>query len=67
MSIQAHLHDNAPGVIGTSLTGGFTVAGFVSDSLPELQVISLLIGIAVGVVTFIYYAKKISRLADKDE
>ena len=33
--------------------------GFVSAALPVLQVLSLIIGIAVGIVTFIYYWKKV--------
>jgi hypothetical protein len=57
-TIQQHLHDSAPGVIGTSVAGGFTVAGFVSSSIPFLQAISLLVGIAVGVVTFVYYWRR---------
>jgi hypothetical protein len=32
--------------------------GFVSAALPVLQVLSLIIGIAVGIMTFIYYWKK---------
>lgn len=33
--------------------------GFVANTLPILQAISLVIGIAVGIVTFIYYWKKV--------
>ena len=58
-SIQAHVSDSAPGVIGTSVSGSFTVLGFVANSLPLLQALSLIIGIAVGIVTFVYYFKKV--------
>jgi len=35
--------------------------GFVNSSLPILQAISLLIGIAVGVITFVYYYKRVKK------
>lgn len=60
-SVTQHVHDTAPGVIGTSVAGGFTLAGFMANTIPILQAISLLIGIAVGIVTFVYYLKKIRR------
>lgn len=59
MNVQQHIGATAPGVIGTSIAGSFTVFGFVTNSIPILQVISLLLGIAVGTVTFIYYWRKI--------
>jgi len=59
MSISQHVQESAPGVIGTSIAGSFTLAGFLSSAVPVLQAISLVIGIAVGVVTFIYYVKKV--------
>lgn len=52
-------HDAAPGVVGTTVAGGFTIAGFLANNIPTLQAISLLIGIAVGLITFAYYIKKI--------
>ncbi len=58
-SVSQHIHDTAPGVIGTSVAGGFTLAGFFASTIPALQMISLLIGIAVGIVTFIYYWRKV--------
>jgi len=61
MSIQQHMHDSGPGIVGTSVAGGFTLVGFIDNSLPFLQAISLLIGIAVGVVTFVYYYKKVKK------
>ncbi len=41
--------------------------GFLSEAVPILQVISLLAGIAVAVVTFMYYQHKlaIERLEDR--
>jgi hypothetical protein len=48
-------------VAGTTIAGGFTVVGFLSNSIPVLQAISLLVGIAVGVVTFVYYWIKIRK------
>ena len=60
-SIQNHVSDSVPGLIGTSVAGGFTVVGFVSNAIPTLQAISLLAGIAVAVVTFIYYYRKIKK------
>lgn len=35
--------------------------GFLSASVPALQAISLLVGIAVGIVTFAYYWIKIRK------
>jgi uncharacterized membrane protein YdfJ with MMPL/SSD domain len=58
-SMQHHVQETAPGVVGTSLAGGFTLVGFINSSLPVLQAISLVIGIAVGVITFVYYYKKV--------
>ena len=60
-SIHHHISDTVPGVAGTTIAGGFTVLGFLSASVPVLQAISLLIGIAVGVVTFAYYWIKIRK------
>jgi hypothetical protein len=60
-SVQQHLHDSAPGLVGTSIAGGFTVVGFVTNSIPVLQAISLLFGIAVAAVTFIYYWRKVKK------
>ena len=67
MSLQTHVHDTVPGVIGTTLAGGFTVMGFLVDAVPVLQVISLLAGIAVAVVTFMYYQRKLAveRIEDQ--
>jgi hypothetical protein len=63
MSLNQHMQDSAPGWIGTTVAGGFTIVGFVTKALPILQAFSLLIGCAVGVVTFLYYVKRIR--ADK--
>lgn len=52
-------HDAAPGVAGTAIAGGFTLTGFLAEHIPVLQAVSLLIGIAVGLITFAYYVKKI--------
>ena len=59
MNIQHAAQDSAPGIVGTSVAGAFTVGGFIEHSIPVLQALSLLLGIAVAVVTFIYYIKKI--------
>lgn len=58
-NLQQHAHDTGPGIVGTGLAGSFTLVGFINSSLPILQALSLLIGIAVGVVTFVYYFRKI--------
>lgn len=60
-SVHQHVSDTVPGVAGTTIAGGFTVVGFLSNSIPVLQAISLIVGIAVGVVTFIYYWIKIRK------
>jgi hypothetical protein len=60
-SLQYHVNDTVPGVAGTALAGGFTVMGFLSNSIPVLQAISLLVGIAVGIATFTYYWIKIRK------
>ena len=60
-SVHQHVSDTVPGVAGTTIAGGFTVVGFLSNSIPVLQAISLLVGIAVGIVTFIYYWIKIRK------
>lgn len=60
-SVHQHVSDTVPGVAGTTIAGGFTVVGFLSNSIPILQAISLIVGIAVGVVTFIYYWIKIRK------
>jgi hypothetical protein len=61
MSTPQHLSESAPGLIGTSLAGSFTVVGFVANTIPILQIISLLAGIAVAVVTFVFYLRKIKK------
>jgi hypothetical protein len=60
-NIQQHVHDSGPGIVGTGLAGSFTIVGFIDNSLPILQAVSLLIGIAVGVITFVYYYKKVKK------
>ena len=60
-SVHQHVSDTVPGLAGTTIAGGFTVVGFLSNSIPVLQAISLLVGIAVGVVTFVYYWIKIRK------
>ena len=60
-SVHHHVSDTVPGVAGTTVAGGFTVVGFLANSIPVLQAISLLVGIAVGVATFIYYWIKIRK------
>lgn len=60
-SVHQHVSDTVPGVAGTTVAGGFTVVGFLANSIPVLQAISLLVGIAVGVATFIYYWIKIRK------
>jgi len=59
MSLEQHAHDTAIGVIGTSVAGSFTFMGFISGSVPVMQFISLCVGIAVGIVTFLYYLRKL--------
>ena len=61
MSIKQHVSETAPGVVGTSAAGGFTVIGFIANSIPVLQAISLIVGIAVAVVTFVYYWRKVRK------
>lgn len=60
-SIQHHVSDSVPGLVGTSVAGGFTLIGFISNAIPVLQAISLLVGIAVAAVTFIYYYRKVKK------
>ena len=60
-SVHQHVSDTVPGVAGTTIAGGFTVVGFLSNSIPVLQAISLIVGIAVGIVTFVYYWIKIRK------
>jgi len=60
-SIHQHVSDTVPGVAGTTIAGSFTVMGFMANSVPVLQAISLLVGIAVGIVTFAYYWIKIRK------
>ena len=59
MSLHLHVQDTVPGVIGTTAAGGFTLLGFMTASLPVLQFISLVAGIAVAIITFLYYLKRI--------
>jgi hypothetical protein len=61
MSLQHHISETAPGVTGASAVGGFTLMGFITDSIPVLQAASLLIGIAVAIVTFVYYWRKVRK------
>jgi hypothetical protein len=61
MSVKQHISDTAPGIVGTSAAGSFTVVGFISNSIPILQAISLVVGIAVALVTFVYYWRKVRK------
>lgn len=58
-NIPSHISGTGPGVVGTSIAGSFTLVGFINTSLPVLQAISLLIGSAVGIMTFVYYYRKV--------
>ncbi len=60
-NMHYHFNETGLGIAGTALAGGFTVTGFVASSVPILQVVSLLVGIAVGIVTFAYYWVKIRK------
>jgi hypothetical protein len=41
--------------------------GFIAKAIPILQVLSLLAGIAVAVVTFLYYQRKIRAHDARDD
>ena len=41
-------------ILGTVSSGGFSVLGWLIENTPTLQVISLLVGILVGLVTLAY-------------
>jgi hypothetical protein len=59
MNVQHHITDSGPGIVGSTVAGGFTVMGFISNVIPVLQVLSLILGMAVAVVTFLYYYNKV--------
>ena len=59
MNVQNHTSDTIPGALGTALAGGFTFMGFIGRAIPILQALSLLAGIAVALITFVYYQRKI--------
>jgi hypothetical protein len=61
MNAKQHITETAPGVIGITAAGGFTLSGFLSTATPILQALSLLIGIAVGIVTFVYWYRKLKE------
>ena len=61
MIVKGHIGDNAPGLIGTTTAGSFTVMGFIADAVPIFQVLSLICGIAVAVITFVYYWRKVKK------
>lgn len=61
MSLHQHVTETAPGVVGTTAVGGLTMAGFIGDAIPALQFLSLLTGIAVAIITFVYYWRKVKR------
>lgn len=54
-----HISDSGPGMVGTSVAGGLTIMGFIADAIPILQVLSLIAGLAVAIVTFLYYQRKL--------
>lgn len=60
MSLETHAQTTAIGLVGASVAGSFTFMGFIAYAIPVLQIISLIIGTAVGIVTFIYYYGKIA-------
>jgi lysozyme family protein len=61
MSMKQHIADTAPGVTGATAASGLTLIGFITDSIPVLQAVSLVIGIAVAGVTFVYYWRKVRK------
>jgi hypothetical protein len=61
MSVGQHIQDSVPGVVGTCIAGSFTVMGFMDVILPTLQALSLLAGICVASVTFVYYWRKVQH------
>lgn len=61
MNAHQHISETVPGVIGFCIGGTCTIAGFLASATPILQVLSLVIGCAVGIVTFIYYLKQIRK------
>lgn len=56
-----HVNDTVPGVIGVCVGGGCTLVGWFVAATPILQALSLFIGCAVGIVTFIYYVKQLRK------
>lgn len=47
------------GALGASVTGGAGFAGVVAKAIPILQAVSFTVSIVVGVLTAIWYVKRI--------
>lgn len=46
------------GAVGASVTGGSAFIGFVTDAIPVLQALSLLVSIVAGALTALWYVRK---------
>ncbi len=61
MNVPHHVQETAPGIVGTTAAGGFTAMGFIADAVPIFQILSLVCGIAVAIITFVYYWRKVKK------
>lgn len=51
-----------PGAVGTTITAGTGVLGVLTNNIPVLQAISLIVSIVVGTCTLAWYAYKFGRV-----
>jgi hypothetical protein len=67
MSLPEHVQSTTAGLVGVSTAGGFTVIGFITESVPVLQAISLVVGIIAAIMTTVYYYVKVREKKDAEE
>ena len=48
-------HQNTIGAIGVATSAGASTASFFASAIPILQFVSLLIGIAAGILTIVHF------------
>ena len=67
MSLSEQVQGTSTGLVGVSTAGGFTVLGFIAESVPVLQAISLVVGIIAALMTTWYYYVKVKQGKNADE
>jgi membrane associated rhomboid family serine protease len=56
-----HFQTETVARIGAGVTGSSIFMSFMATALPVVQFIAAVVGVAVGIATFVYYVKRIRK------